>query len=137
MEICYDGALVMPSNYAVMDEEKMTYTEGGAYLNIISTDWAGALFNVALSAAIGGGGIVGSGLASYIKKVGKKEAGKLFSKTIATKLKALGLASLAGMVPLAIDTVLDHLDVGAGIAGWLDNHDASGHNGYLSIPLPW
>lgn len=29
MEMCYDGALVMPSSYAVMDEEEMTYVEGG------------------------------------------------------------------------------------------------------------
>lgn len=29
MEMCYNGALVMPSNYAVMDEEEMTYVEGG------------------------------------------------------------------------------------------------------------
>ncbi len=30
MEICYDGALVMPKNYAVVDEEEMTYVDGGA-----------------------------------------------------------------------------------------------------------
>lgn len=31
MEMCYAaGALVMPSNYVVMDEEEMTYVEGGA-----------------------------------------------------------------------------------------------------------
>lgn len=29
MEMCYDGALVMPSSYALMDEEEMTYVEGG------------------------------------------------------------------------------------------------------------
>lgn len=29
MEMCYDGALVMPSSYAVMNEEEMTYLEGG------------------------------------------------------------------------------------------------------------
>ena len=29
MEMCYDGTLVMPSSYAVMDEEEMTYVEGG------------------------------------------------------------------------------------------------------------
>ncbi len=29
--MCYDGALVMPSSYAVMDEEEMTYVEGGAW----------------------------------------------------------------------------------------------------------
>lgn len=27
MELCYDGALVLPSSYAVMDEEEMTYLE--------------------------------------------------------------------------------------------------------------
>ena len=27
--LCYDGALVMPREFAVMDEEEMTYTEGG------------------------------------------------------------------------------------------------------------
>ena len=31
MELCYDGALVMPSSYAVMDEEEMTYVEGGGW----------------------------------------------------------------------------------------------------------
>ena len=30
MEMCYDGALVMPSSYAVMDNDEMTYVEGGA-----------------------------------------------------------------------------------------------------------
>lgn len=29
MNMCYDGALVMPSSYAIMDEEEMTYVEGG------------------------------------------------------------------------------------------------------------
>ena len=29
MDMCYDGALVMPSSYAVMNEEDMTYVEGG------------------------------------------------------------------------------------------------------------
>lgn len=36
MDMCYDGALVMPSNYAVMNEEEMTYVEGGAVLAKVS-----------------------------------------------------------------------------------------------------
>lgn len=32
MEMCYDGALVMPSSYAVMSEDAMTYVDGGYYL---------------------------------------------------------------------------------------------------------
>ncbi len=27
MDMCYDGALVLPSSYAVMNEEEMTYME--------------------------------------------------------------------------------------------------------------
>lgn len=29
MEMTYDGALVMPSNFTLMNEEEMTYLEGG------------------------------------------------------------------------------------------------------------
>lgn len=29
MDMCYEGTLVMPSNCVVMDEEEMTYVEGG------------------------------------------------------------------------------------------------------------
>lgn len=31
MEMCYDGALVMPKNYAVVNEEEMTYVDGGGF----------------------------------------------------------------------------------------------------------
>ena len=30
LEMTYDGTLVMPSSYAVMDEDEMMYLEGGA-----------------------------------------------------------------------------------------------------------
>ena len=35
MDMCYDGALVLPSSYAVMNEEEMTYMEELAYLNTL------------------------------------------------------------------------------------------------------
>lgn len=34
MEMYYDGTLVMPKNYSVMDEEEMTYVEGGGTIKI-------------------------------------------------------------------------------------------------------
>ena len=34
MEMTYDGMSVMPSSYAVMDEEEMTYVEGGGTLTL-------------------------------------------------------------------------------------------------------
>lgn len=37
MDMCYDGALVMPSSYAMMEEEEMCYVEGGglSWKNIV------------------------------------------------------------------------------------------------------
>ena len=32
MEMCYDGTLVMPANYAVVSEDEMTYVDGGFYM---------------------------------------------------------------------------------------------------------
>ena len=42
MDMCYDGALVLPSSYAVMNEEEMTYMEGGISVSKYSS---GKLFD--------------------------------------------------------------------------------------------
>ena len=34
MEMTYDGALVMPNSYALMQEDEMTYIEGGGYVGV-------------------------------------------------------------------------------------------------------
>lgn len=55
MEMCYDGALVMPSSYAVMDNEEKMYVEGGwsgkqvlknvcGIIAVFSLGYAGAAF---------------------------------------------------------------------------------------------
>jgi len=44
MEMMYDGALVMPNNYAVVNEEEMTYVNGGW---CIETHWWG--YNIYLT----------------------------------------------------------------------------------------
>lgn len=36
MEMIYDGVLVLPSSYAIMDEEEMTYIEGGVSIRLTS-----------------------------------------------------------------------------------------------------
>lgn len=37
MEMTYNGTLVMPANYAVVNEEEMTYVEGGASASVYGT----------------------------------------------------------------------------------------------------
>lgn len=57
MEMCYDGALVMPSSYAVMDEDEMMYLEGGVTVTtvcaVITAAIAGARATYALGQAVG------------------------------------------------------------------------------------
>ena len=47
MEMCYDGALVMPSKFVVVDKEEMTYVEGGKV--VTSTGTAKYLKNLSAS----------------------------------------------------------------------------------------
>ncbi len=47
MGTCYDGTLVMPRNYVAMNNEEMTYTEGG---KVTTTNWYNAVGYQALYA---------------------------------------------------------------------------------------
>ena len=62
MEMCYEGAFLMPSNYAIMDEEKMTYVEGGGTKSFTSRRAAAAEYkktgtNIQIASAFGGAGM--------------------------------------------------------------------------------
>lgn len=68
MGMNYDGALVMPSSYVLMDEEEMTYTEGGK-----TTSYTGKLSAIktrlntvktASLAGLGGSALIGLGVGS-------------------------------------------------------------------------
>jgi len=49
MEMTYGGAMVLPRNYVVMDQEEMTYLEGGG-LKEIAEGMLGSLIATALTA---------------------------------------------------------------------------------------
>jgi hypothetical protein len=130
MEMCYNEALVMPCNYVVMDNEEMEYVDGGA-IDIISNRLAGAIFNTAIGMIIGGAA-VGS-ITAYIARVGAKEAAKIFTKTLTSKLIAIGCSALAVSICPIVTTVLNYLDVGNAIANKLDSIDSKPNNGWLSV----
>lgn len=91
MELSYDGALVMPSNYAIMNEEEMRNLEGGAILEVI-------LAVVTLhGAGYGAGAAAGRkvGYMGYTKAEYKKikwQVRYFMSATFAT----LGIATMLG-----------------------------------------
>lgn len=84
MEMCYDGALVMPSSYAVMDEEEMMYLEGGGTVTLVMSveflrDCITATLSAVVSIACAGIGIaVGGWIGGKIgKSVGSVVGGAL------------------------------------------------------------
>lgn len=87
MEMCYDGALVMPNSYAVMDEEEMTYVEGGRKKIVIT------ITRAAVVGAIG----------SYVlKKAGKWCAAKIGTALIANAPKIAAWFLGTGFVAQAL-----------------------------------
>ncbi|SLM94207.1 hypothetical protein FM106_07675 [Brachybacterium faecium] len=87
---------------------------------LMSTRWAGIILNVALGLAIGGG--VGA-IASYIRRKGKKEAARVFSRTVKSRLTAWGAPKLAWAVSGAVIFALNFSDIGGVIAKQIDKRD--------------
>ncbi|GKU82588.1 hypothetical protein [Niallia sp. NCCP-28] len=91
---------------------------------------AGAIFNTAIGFAVGGG--VGA-IQAYILKKGKKEAARIFTKTVTSRLKAWGAKKLALIVGVSVTTALNYLDIGTNIARQIDKRDSKKNNGYIDI----
>ncbi len=73
MEMCYDGALVMPKNYAVVNNEEMEYVDGG---------WSGrqVLKNVIGMTACFSLGYIGNAFAAFVRANQGLSYGKLLAK---------------------------------------------------------
>ena len=106
MEMCYDGALVMPSSYAVMDEEERMYVEGGAWSWKTLGKSLKNLWNKYSFApkALGAGGITLGAIGNMIKGV----ATIAYAKVAA----ALGSIAAANWVVAAVITVVGGTAIG-------------------------
>ena len=95
MEMCYDGALVMPSSYAVMNEEEMTYVEGGVSR---STNWISIPIDVAATAiGLNASAIIGCA-GNTIAKFAVKHIAKLAAhQTIQNLLGGAAVSFLTGI----------------------------------------
>ena len=96
MELCYDGALVLPSSYAVMDEEEMCYTEGG---------WSGrqVLKNVCGILAVFSLGYAGAAFRHFVEKNKGLSYGRMlrFIKAVPWQVKvAIGVCTAATLYAL-------------------------------------
>ena len=132
MDMCYDGALVMPSSFAMISEEEMTYVEGG----LKAPNWlvAGAI-NLAIASAFGS---VGTFLTKVSKKNLSKAAKIIFAKKLKKKLIAKGVVSglagaICGYIPAVLTICGAVLDPGGYLAGRFDARDCKPNNGYCNI----
>lgn len=90
--MCYTAALKMPSSYAVMNEEEMTYLEGGVGI----PNWlvAGAL-NLAIDTVVlGGVAMAAKHFSKEFSKYGASAAGFHVSEVFRKKLIVKGVANL-------------------------------------------
>ncbi|SOC31606.1 hypothetical protein [Brochothrix thermosphacta] len=86
----------------------------------MSTKFTGAVLNTAIGLAIGVG--VGA-FADYIRIKGKKEAARVFSRTVKSRLTAWRAPKLAWAVSGAVIFALNFSDVGGMIAKQIDERD--------------
>lgn len=96
----------------------------------IGTKFAGSVFNVIMGSLVNGG--VGA-IQAYISKKGKKEAAKIFTKSITSRLIAWGAPHLAKSAGIAVAVAFEYLDIGYQIAKQLDKRDKYPNNGWLDI----
>ena len=94
----------------------------------ISVRFAGAAFNVAISAATGWGVYQ---IQKFIIAKGKDAARRVFYRTIATRLQAWGAGKVAVMLGLAVEFALNYYDIGGAAARYIDSKDKRPNNGYL------
>ncbi len=124
MEICYDGALVLPRTYAVMNEAEMMYVEGGGYIPrgvaAATLDFFGLLFCPYFAPLK----FAGKSAAKALVKVYLPKLAGAFRKIVTSALgfginvstgtlgnilfsNAWCLTSVGGMVSLAADILTD------------------------------
>ena len=103
MEMTYDGVLVMPNNYVVVNEEEMTYVEGG----ICISNFAASLIidGIVLAIGIGSAALGLKATISALKYVGKAALTTTKRKLISLISGCLGTVTKA-LLGFAIPSAL-------------------------------
>ncbi|WP_235941592.1 hypothetical protein [Paenibacillus puerhi] len=96
----------------------------------LGVNFVASAINVALGLIVGGG--VGA-IQAYIISKGKKEAARIFTSTVTSKLIAWGFPKLAAFAGVAVAYAMDYIDIGARIAQYLDSVDSKPGNGWIDF----
>lgn len=125
MNMYYDGTLVMPSNYTMMDEDEMSYVEGGLTLPTYATGVALDLAIAALVSTVTGGAT--AFFKGLMSKYGAKKAGLHFgtmASTYAAKYFSAAVATaVCGIATAAFNILLYATCPGMKLAEYWAVHD--------------
>ncbi len=120
MDMCYEGTLVMPSSYAVMNEEEMTYVEGGFTIQSSTLAKCIDIFAGVVALAVG----IWSGV-GLLKEIARRNAkGLLVCATrLAVKYAKICIADavISGISNLI--SVICNMSLGNGIVWALNRFD--------------
>ncbi len=123
----YTAALKMPSSYAVMNEEEMTYLEGGnGWYN--ERDFIAKAIDVGLIAVSGGMAIHGAYAIKNFIKVNRRKIVKNVTKTLLSHFPTVAGATVSAAIDMALTVA--GTSVGEVIAYGLDYADGN-LNGYV------
>lgn len=132
---------LLEENKLVVDNPNSYYTDqiimpkGGSWVPDvhISNRIVGAAIEVVVTGAIAGFGV--ASVKALVKKVGKRETRKIFTRTIKSKLIAWGAETLITyhIIDSAADFIFEYMDWGSKIADYLDSKDDVPNNGYLDV----
>lgn len=130
MEMCYDGTLVMPSSYAVMSDEEMTYVEGGKAKVQTAANWINAGISAVL-AAVGIGFGIGS-ILWFIKNSVKGLVVASLNLAIKSVCASLGFSIASGIYGI-LSSLNSKWTIGYGLAKYWDKHESGKKksNGYV------
>lgn len=101
MEMCYDGILMMPNSYAVMDDQEMTYVDGGISY---SQNWFGTTFTFtstecrAIALILGGIATSAAVFSAYMGCIAVGAAVPTFGLSLATAGVIAAFSALAGAI---------------------------------------
>ncbi len=111
MEMCYDGTLIMPNSYVVMQEEEMSYVDGGIYFSnrtlctIGKAVFYSAAYNPIGTVLVGLGvykayGMLCAGVAKIAAKIGafSKVLGVAFAIMGAITVKDIGYTLINALI---------------------------------------
>ena len=134
MEMTYGGALVMPSSYAMMDEEEMMYLEGGAIK--VDTFWVAFTIDVAVTLVFGGaatsalGWLMNKGMSKIMNALIKGTSNLC---TIIKNALGNGVANMITRHLGIVGTVLSFTSVGGAVANLWDMFDNGNLDGHVWI----